>query len=156
MKADGCNKIKCIKCKKLSCYLCGKEVADYSHFCHHPRHGTDGHNCGKTCQLWTNTNAMEEIDRSKRREAGRKVLTENGITDEKEILSILQSPPTQKNLSKTSILRVNANARNNPILANARAQPEAQNEDDNQNNVIQHEARGIQRNNAAAQQCTIC
>jgi hypothetical protein len=35
---------------------------------------------------------MENIDRMKRQEAGRKVLAEAGYTDEKEILAVLGSP----------------------------------------------------------------
>ena len=36
---------------------------------------------------------MEKLDRKKRQKAGRKVLVDAGITDEKQILSILASPP---------------------------------------------------------------
>ena len=89
LKSDGCNKIRC-KCGKLSCYLCGDKIADYSHFCN--RRGCA---CGK-CELWTSTQAMERIDRDKRQEAGRKVLLEQGITDEEEIAAILSSLDKEK------------------------------------------------------------
>ena len=36
---------------------------------------------------------MEQLDRTKRQEAGRKVLAEAGITDEEQIEAILASPP---------------------------------------------------------------
>eukprot|EP00984_Skeletonema_dohrnii_P004596 scaffold1625_cov70-Skeletonema_dohrnii-CCMP3373.AAC.1 len=78
MKGDGCNKIRC-KCGKLSCYLCGEKIAGYSHF-----------NRGK-CQKWTNTGEMERIDQEKRQQAGRKVLLDQGITNEEEIAAILSS-----------------------------------------------------------------
>jgi len=84
LKSDGCNKIRC-KCGNLSCYLCGQKIQNYSHFCN-----KRGCACGK-CQLWTSTEAMENIDRAKRQEAGRKVLLEQGITDEEEIAAILSS-----------------------------------------------------------------
>ncbi|KAK1733860.1 E3 ubiquitin-protein ligase, RNF216-like [Skeletonema marinoi] len=84
MKSDGCNKIRC-KCGKLSCYLCGEKIADYSHFCDKMRC-----DCGK-CQLWTSTEEMERIDGEKRQQAGRKVLLEQGITNEEEITAILSS-----------------------------------------------------------------
>jgi len=91
MKGDGCNKITC-KCKKLSCYLCGEKVPGYSHFC-----GCRNKcSCGKKCRLFTSTQSMESVDQRKRQEAGRKVLVEAGITDEKNILSILASPPKKK------------------------------------------------------------
>ena len=35
---------------------------------------------------------MENIDRMKRQEAGRKIIAEAGYTDEKEILAVLGSP----------------------------------------------------------------
>eukprot|EP00804_Cyclotella_cryptica_P015466 CCRYP_008077-RA/>CCRYP_008077-RA protein AED:0.23 eAED:0.32 QI:95/1/0.5/1/0.66/0.5/4/0/596 len=124
MKSDGCNKIRC-KCKMLSCYLCGVKIPGYSHFC-----ACKGKcKCGK-CKLWTSTEAMEEIDRTKRKEAGRKVLSDAGYTDEKEILSILASPPPAKKATTkhggahpmqreiaADILVPNANA-NNPLEAN--------------------------------------
>ena len=81
-KGNGCNKITC-RCGKLSCYLCGQKIKDYSHF---------GDSPGK-CKLWTSTQAMEQLDRTKRQEAGRKVLAEAGITDEAQIEAILASPP---------------------------------------------------------------
>ena len=84
MKSDGCNKIKC-KCGRLSCYLCGAVVADYSHFCNKAACP-----CGN-CKLWTSTTEMERIDREKRQEAGRNVLFEQGIADEEEIVAILRS-----------------------------------------------------------------
>lgn len=93
VKSDGCNKIRC-KCGKLSCYLCGEKIEDYSHFCNHALPpGAKTCLCGKTCRLWTSNDAMDQLDRTKRQEAGRKVLVVAGITDEKEILSILASPP---------------------------------------------------------------
>ena len=130
MKADGCNKIKCIKCKKLSCYLCGKGIEDYSHFCNHKLNADGKCVCGKTCRLWTSTEKMEAIDRVKRQEAGRKVLMENGYTDENEILSILQSPKGQKNESRIQdqsqnvVLQPNVNGiQNIDILAEDPAPP---------------------------------
>jgi hypothetical protein len=97
MKSDGCNKIKC-NCGTLSCYLCGETIEDYSHFCNHKKSGPC--ECGKSCRLWTNTDEMEELDRHKRREAGRKVLMDAGYTDEKIIQDILMSPP-KKNVGAT-------------------------------------------------------
>ena len=97
MKSDGCNKMKCSNCKTKSCYLCGKKIKDYSHFCQHklPK-GVSHCNCGKTCRLWTSTSEMEQIDRSLRQAAGRKALIDAGITDEKEIKSIIASPSKKK------------------------------------------------------------
>ena len=81
-KGDGCNQITC-KCGKLSCYLRGQKIEGHSHF---------GASLGK-CELFTSTRAMEQLDRTKRQEAGRKVLAEAGITDEKQIEAMLASPP---------------------------------------------------------------
>ncbi|KAL7434785.1 hypothetical protein ACHAXM_004261, partial [Skeletonema potamos] len=83
IKSDGCNKIKC-RCGELSCYLCGSKIADYSHFCNKA-----GCHCSK-CQLWTNSEAMERVDREKRLDAGRTALREQGA-DEREINAILSS-----------------------------------------------------------------
>ncbi|KAL7541911.1 hypothetical protein ACHAXR_012249 [Thalassiosira sp. AJA248-18] len=96
MKSDGCNKIRC-KCGKLSCYLCEEKVTDYTHFCQHELlPGTNHCTCGNACRLWTSTEAMEMIDRDRRQVAGRKVLTEAGINNEKDIISILDSPPKKE------------------------------------------------------------
>ena len=109
IKGDGCNKITCNKCNQLSCYLCGEKVNDYSHFCNHKLPlGVTQCPCGKACGLFTSTKAMEEIDRAKRQEAGRKVLVEAGITDEEEIVSILASPTKKKSSAS------NTAAPNNP------------------------------------------
>ena len=43
---------------------------------------------------------MEQIDRTKRQEAGRKVLREAGFTNENEILAIFASPPAKKKETK--------------------------------------------------------
>ena len=83
-EGDGCNKMRC-KCGKLSCYLCGEKIADYSHFCN-----KKGCACGK-CKLWPIPKEMERIDQEKRQQAGRKVLIDQGITNEEEIAAILSS-----------------------------------------------------------------
>ena len=107
MKSDGCNKIRC-KCKKLSCYICGEQIEDYSHFCNHKLPpGSTTCACGKSCRLWTSTEEMEQLDRKRRQEAGRKVLADQGITDEREILAILATP--RKKAASASTARV-ANA----------------------------------------------
>ena len=105
-KGNGCNKITC-RCGKLSCYLCGQKIKDYSHF---------GESPGK-CKLWTSTQAMEQLDRTKRQEAGRKVLAEAGITDEEQIEAILASPP-RKLLKKKKAVQRAVPARIVPILRN--------------------------------------
>ena len=88
-KGDGCNQITC-KCGKLSCYLCGQKIEGHSHF---------GASLGR-CELFTSTQAMEQLDRTKRQEAGRKVLAEAGITDEEQIEAILASPPKKASFAE--------------------------------------------------------
>ena len=68
--------------------------------------------CGK-CRLFTSTPAMEKLDRKKRQEAGRKVLVDAGITDEKQILSILASPP--KNVLPSANRKAPQNQPRQPI-----------------------------------------
>ena len=117
MKSDGCNKITC-KCKLLSCYLCGDKIQDYSHFCNHNLNGADECPCGKVCRLWTSTKAMEEIDRQRRHAAGREVLSKAGYTDEKEILSIIASPPAKKQVANEAAAQLpaaRAQQPNNPV-----------------------------------------
>ena len=103
VKRDGCNKMKCT-CKALSCYLCGIQVQGYDHFCNHddvhPTKEKPCRHCGKTCELFTNTYMLEWLDRRARRKAGKAVLKEMGITDQKEIERILQSPDKKSQKKK--------------------------------------------------------
>jgi hypothetical protein len=106
IKSDGCNKMTCNKCKTLSCYLCGSEIKSnpddpysaYNHFCDCNGKRIDQVCASEGCanrgkfKLFTSTEDMEDIDRKKRQEAGRKALLERGISDEEQIRSILQSP----------------------------------------------------------------
>jgi len=83
--------MKCtqVECGAMSCYLCGVEVQDYSHFCNKVACP-----CGK-CELWTSTEKMELQDRKARQEAGRKELTQLGW-NHSDILQALASPPEKK------------------------------------------------------------
>ena len=83
-KGDGCNKIPC-KCGKNSCYLCGARLDDKKHI-HTLRNQLE------------NLRAVEQLDQTKRHEAGCRVLVEAGITDETRILSTLASPPKRCHL----------------------------------------------------------
>ena len=68
-KVDGCNKMKCT-CGTLICYVCRKEVTNYTHFCSIPH--CNHESCGK-CVLFTdsvkddaravNEAAMYELDK---------------------------------------------------------------------------------------------
>jgi TRIAD3 protein (E3 ubiquitin-protein ligase RNF216) len=53
-KTEGCNKMACPRCGKLSCYVCRQDITKkgYAHFCQAPhcKHGS----CGK-CVLFTDT-----------------------------------------------------------------------------------------------------
>ena len=124
-KADGCNKVRifeldlrlCVrpqpcrfkircKCGGLSCYLCSQVITGYDHF-----KGAGG------CELWTNTNVMAQIDRDRRRAAGRKVLLDAGVSDERVIEAVLASPA--KKTHQTARPAVPAH----PVVQIAPAQP---------------------------------
>ena len=124
-KADGCNKVRifeldlrlCVrpqpcrfkircKCGGLSCYLCSQVITGYGHF-----KGAGG------CELWTNTNVMAQIDRDRRRAAGRKVLLDAGVSDERVIEAVLASPA--KKTHQTARPAVPAH----PVVQIAPAQP---------------------------------
>ncbi|CAB9518199.1 protein ligase RNF216 [Seminavis robusta] len=104
VKRDGCNKMKCV-CGTLSCYLCGVQVPNYSHFCNHKNkpNGLPCNACGKLCELWTPTTQMESLDRKARREAGTKVLQEAGMSQE-EIQKLVMSPTKNNNNKKKKAL----------------------------------------------------
>ena len=53
-----------------------------------------------SCPLWTSTDVMKAIDRTKSLKAGRKVLMEFGYTDEHEMRSILE-PPNDEAAART-------------------------------------------------------
>ena len=120
MKGDGCNKITCSKCKEYSCYLCGEKIKNYSHFCKCKLAPGISCTCGK-CRLFTSTPAMKKLDREKRQEAGRKVLSDAGITDEKQILSILASPP--KNVLPSANRKAPPNQPRQPLPAEREPRP---------------------------------
>jgi E3 ubiquitin-protein ligase RNF216 len=63
IKSDGCNKIRC-GCGAFICYICRKQIKDYSHFCQTPH--CDHSSC-KGCVLYTKA---EEDDLRAMREAG--------------------------------------------------------------------------------------
>jgi TRIAD3 protein (E3 ubiquitin-protein ligase RNF216) len=63
VKTEGCNKMTC-RCGVKICYICRKQVADYSHFCQKPH--CDHKKC-KLCTLYSNA---EEDDARAMREAG--------------------------------------------------------------------------------------
>lgn len=77
VKHDGCNKMKCT-CNALSCYLCGSQIRDYSHFCACP--GGEPCKCRKKCKLFTSTQDMEKRDQMARYDAGTRILREAGFT----------------------------------------------------------------------------
>lgn len=67
VKASGCNKITCSRCRTRSCYCCRMELRDnapYTHFCQAAH--CDHSRCGK-CSLYTNSEAE---DNAARRRAG--------------------------------------------------------------------------------------
>ena len=113
IKHDGCNKMTCrVKdCKTLSCYICGLEVQDYSHFCNH-KHPNENVpcRCGKTCELFTSTEQMDRRDRIARGEAGRKVLQEAGFSPDR-INDILQSPDAKKEIDRPDTPQIGVNRR---------------------------------------------
>jgi hypothetical protein len=76
VKFDGCNKIKC-SCGVMSCYVCRTQVQDYNHFCGHMITPCP---CRKPCKLWTNTQELNSHDETLRRQAGEKVLREEGFS----------------------------------------------------------------------------
>nr|XP_018912992.1 PREDICTED: uncharacterized protein LOC109041192 isoform X2 [Bemisia tabaci] len=52
IKEDGCNKMTCGHCGKLSCYICRQPVTDYSHF-----NGDGGDRVDK-CPLWSDNDLL--------------------------------------------------------------------------------------------------
>lgn len=56
VKSDGCNSVKCRRCRKTMCYVCEKKISDrnHRHFCHHSNResGKPCKRCNKKCLLW--------------------------------------------------------------------------------------------------------
>ncbi|WVR04125.1 hypothetical protein IAU60_001124 [Kwoniella sp. DSM 27419] len=48
VKDDGCNKIICSKCRTMSCYICQRQIQDYTHF----NEGPGGSKGNGNCPLW--------------------------------------------------------------------------------------------------------
>ncbi|KAF9582362.1 hypothetical protein BGW38_000298 [Lunasporangiospora selenospora] len=70
-KTEGCNKMTCPECHTKMCYICKKQIRDYSHFDQTPADQTS--NSKKPCRLWDNT---VERNESEVKEAGARMLAE--------------------------------------------------------------------------------
>lgn len=95
MKSDGCNKMTC-SCGVKFCYLCQKQVKDYSHFCQIP-HCThkDKKKCKNKCPLWTGGTSADDEKAS--REAALAEATKLALKPAEgvqiDVDSILRAPP---------------------------------------------------------------
>jgi len=75
MKEEGCNKMTCPKCHTKMCYLCKKEVKDYTHF-----YGQGGAPTpGKTCPLWSDSASLHEKEVAQAAKKAREELADANI-----------------------------------------------------------------------------
>ncbi|MBW0497127.1 hypothetical protein O181_036842 [Austropuccinia psidii MF-1] len=84
IKESGCNKIRCMNCGTLSCYICQKVVSDYGHFDQRVR---DPNNLeiepGGKCPLWDDTNIRhhQEITQAHQTVTNQTVTGTPNVTD---------------------------------------------------------------------------
>lgn len=76
IKLDGCNKMRCSACGKLSCFVCRQPIADYDHFDRRAGHEVRGFTA--KCPLYDANEARTEAERIRlaRDEAQRRALAE--------------------------------------------------------------------------------
>ena len=74
-KEEGCNKMTC-RCGAQMCYLCKKEVTDYSHF--YGQGGTP--TATKTCPLWSDNAMLHKMEVARAAEKAKQELSKDGVT----------------------------------------------------------------------------
>eukprot|EP01135_Chromosphaera_perkinsii_P009633 Nk52_evm83s1810 gene=Nk52_evmTU83s1810 len=105
LKEDGCNKMRCPKCRALSCYICRELInlegqAAYTHFCQHPRSPNKGCRRCQKCSLWTNPEQtddkrIEEIQQRGMEKKRRLTYAEDSLND--RLIGPSVGPSAKKN-----------------------------------------------------------
>ncbi|GAB7362756.1 hypothetical protein MBLNU230_g3061t1 [Neophaeotheca triangularis] len=98
LKAEGCNKMACVKCGNLQCYVCSESIRDYTHFDQRSRHPAPRSEDGnKKCAMYDVGGSVDHFHHNEVKKAEKKAreeaLANNPELQDQDLRIEVDEPP---------------------------------------------------------------